>query len=63
MKLKRNNKDRESRLFWEYADKVTEEVNNWPEWKRSGMSIIRFGRSVTIIFDGDKLISVKGHLY
>jgi len=32
--MKRNLKDKESREFWEFVDRIVAEVAKWPSWMR-----------------------------
>lgn len=36
MKIQRNTEDAESRRFWEFVDRVAEEVAKWPAWMKGG---------------------------
>ena len=39
MKILRNMDTPESRAFWEAADRVACEVQQWPAWKRAGINV------------------------
>ena len=34
MKVKMNKKTQEARDFWQHAEKVAQEAEAWPEWKK-----------------------------
>jgi hypothetical protein len=34
-KLKKNKNTKENEEFWKHAEKASEKVKKWPEWKRN----------------------------
>jgi len=38
-KIKRNTSTPESKEFWDQAEKTSQEVEIWPDWKRAGINV------------------------
>ncbi len=51
-----------NKSYWDFVKEIANEVDNWPEWKKSGISALRFGRSFeSRILSEDKDTSYLNH--
>lgn len=50
----------ETREFWEFVDKTSEEVKSWPEWKKSAKTVLVKSPPAVAADGGEAVVLQRG---